>query len=78
MEVLKGSHDGNKSLGRERNFIQGKINQIRDDVNIWENNIGFLADTKQASLFKSEFEKKIVKAKKELEVLEEKLRFLNQ
>ncbi len=77
MEVLKGSPEGNKSLGRERSFIQGKINQIRDDVNVWENNIGFLADTKKASLFKDEFEKKIEKAKKEIEVLETKLKFLN-
>ncbi len=77
MEVLKGSRDGNKSLGRERNFIQGKITQLRDDINVWENNIGFLADSKKASLFKDEFEKKIQKARKELEVLEAKLKFLN-
>lgn len=78
MEVLKGSPEGNKSLGRERNFIQNKINKLRDDINVWENNIGFLADTKKASLFKDEFEKKIEKAKKELEVLEAKLKFLNK
>lgn len=77
MEVLKGSRDGNKSLGRERGFIQGKITQLRDDINVWENNIGFLADSKKASLFKDEFEKKIAKARKELEVLQEKLKFLN-
>ena len=77
MEVLKGSRDGNKSLGRERNFIQGKITQLRDDINVWENNIGFLADSKKASLFKDEFEKKIQKARKELEVLEAKLKFLS-
>jgi len=76
MEVLKGSPEGNKSLSRERIFIQGKITKLRDDINIWENNIGFLADTKKASLFKNEFEKKIVKAKNELEVLESKLKFL--
>lgn len=78
MEVLKGSPEGNKSLGRERNFIMGKITSLRDDINVWENNIGFLADTKKASLFKDEFEKKIEKAKKELEVLESKLKFLGQ
>lgn len=77
MEVLKGSPEGNKSLGRERNFIMGKISSLRDDINIWENNIGFLADTKKASLFKDEFEKKIAKAKNELEMLESKLKFLN-
>ncbi|MCF8367002.1 MAG: DUF349 domain-containing protein [Bacteroidales bacterium] len=78
MEVLKGSPEGNKSLGRERNFILGKITTLRDDINIWENNIGFLADTKKASLFKDEFEKKIEKAKNELEMLETKLKFLSQ
>ncbi len=77
MEVLKGSSDGNRTLSRERSFIQNKISKLSDDINVWENNIGFLADTKKASLFKNEFEKKITKAKDELKVLESKLKFLD-
>jgi hypothetical protein len=66
-----------KSLSRERSFIQNKINQLRDDINVWENNIGFLANSKNANVFKSEFEKKINAAKEELKTLEAKLKLIN-
>jgi hypothetical protein len=77
IEVVKESPEGMKSLSRERSFIQNKINQLRDDINVWENNIGFLANSKNANVFKSEFEKKINAAKEELKTLEAKLKLIN-
>ncbi|NCA84107.1 MAG: DUF349 domain-containing protein [Clostridia bacterium] len=77
MESVKEAPDAQRTLSRERIFIQGKINTLRDDIHVWENNIGFLADSKKANLFKDEFEKKINKAKEELQVLESKLKLLN-
>lgn len=76
LDVLKNTPDGNRQLQREQTFIQNKIAKLREDIMLWENNIGFLADTKNASIFKSEFEKKIEKAKSELGVLETKLKIL--
>lgn len=75
---VKGTSDGNRQMQREQNFIQNKITQLREDIMLWENNIGFLADTKNANIFKIEFEKKIEKAKNELSVLETKLKFLSK
>jgi len=49
-----------------------------DDVNLWENNLGFFAKSKQADLLKSEFEKKISKAKKEIEMLDVKIKYLDR
>ena len=77
MEVIKDTPDGDRQLYRERSFIQNKISKLREDIMLWENNIGFLADSKKASLLKSEFEKKIEKAKSEVNVLETKLKILN-
>ncbi|MFP4469120.1 MAG: DUF349 domain-containing protein [Bacteroidales bacterium] len=77
MEVIKGASDGDRQLYRERSFIQNKINKLREDIMLWENNIGFLAHSKKANLLKVEFEKKIEKAKSEVSVLETKLKILN-
>ncbi|MDD4176577.1 MAG: DUF349 domain-containing protein [Bacteroidales bacterium] len=78
MESVKEAPDAQRTFSRERSFIQGKISSLRDDINVWENNIGFLADTKKANLFKDEFEKKINNAKEELQVLESKLKLINE
>lgn len=78
MDVMKHTADGGRQLQREQNFIQNKIAELREDIMLWDNNIGFLADTKNANLFKIEFEKKIEKAKNELSVLESKLKILSK
>ena len=76
-EVIKDSPDAQRQLYRERTFIQNKISKLQEDILLWENNLGFLADSKKASLLKAEFEKKIEKAKKDVDVLKAKLKFLN-
>jgi len=43
---------------------------------LWENNIGFFANSKQADIMKAEYEKKINHAKTDLKVLESKLKIL--
>ncbi|MCK4360957.1 MAG: hypothetical protein KAV70_04370, partial [Bacteroidales bacterium] len=53
-----------------------KISKLREDVNLWENNIGFLTDTINANILKAEFEKKINKAKQNLTNFEAKLKVL--
>lgn len=78
IEVVKDSPEGNKSLSRERSFIQNKINKLRDDINVWENNIGFLANSKNANVFKEQFEKKIDAAKQEVKTLEAKIKLINE
>jgi hypothetical protein len=63
-------------MSREREILTGKISQMKEDINLWENNIGFLANSKNANILKDEFEKKINKAKSEVKVLEAKLKML--
>ena len=76
VESLKQDPQARRLMGRERDFLIGKIAKLRDDINLWENNIGFLANSKNAAILKEEFEKKINRAKSELKVMEAKLKIL--
>lgn len=68
--------NSSESLKRERRTIQNKIQQLNDDLHLWENNIGFFTSSKNADLLKAQFEKKIIAAKEEIQQLEEKLKLL--
>ncbi len=76
-ENLKDTRESRNMLYRERNFLVNKINKIKDDIILWENNMGFFAQSKNADLLKEEFEKKIKKAKNEVKILEAKVKVLN-
>jgi hypothetical protein len=53
-----------------------KAQQMRSDIIIWENNVGFLSRSKNADILRQEFETKIQKAKEELALVEAKLKML--
>ncbi len=76
VESLKNDPQAKRLISREREGLVGKINQMKEDINLWENNIGFLANSKNAAILKDEFEKKINKTKSEVKVLEAKLKML--
>ncbi|MDP4266014.1 MAG: DUF349 domain-containing protein [Bacteroidota bacterium] len=77
-ENIKNAPNANKVIGNERNFIQNKINSLKSDIQLWENNIGFFAHSAKADELKKDFELKIKQAKEELLKLEDKLKFLSQ
>ncbi|MCO5261438.1 MAG: DUF349 domain-containing protein [Lentimicrobium sp.] len=76
--MAKDAPDAGRVISKERNFVQGKIQQLQEDIKLWENNIGFFANSKTANLLKQEFEKKIEKAREELQMLETKLKMLRE
>lgn len=78
LESIKDSPDGNRMIYRERNSLQLKISKMQEDIMVWENNIGFLAESKNANILKVEFQKKIDQAKQELALMEAKLRYLKE
>jgi len=78
MDTLKNDPQARRIIFKERETLSGKVSKLREDINLWENNIGFLAKSKNAQILKEEFEKKINKAKSELKVLEAKLKILKQ
>ena len=76
--LAKDAPDAGRVISKERSFVQGKIQQLQEDIKLWENNIGFFANSKTANLLKQEFEKKIEKAREELQMLETKLKMLRE
>ncbi len=78
VENMKESGDANRALYRERMQLSNKVTKLNDDINLWENNIGFLAESKNANLLKHEFEKKIQRAKQDVALLNAKLNYLNE
>lgn len=78
MESMKNDPQSKRIIIREKENLAAKINKLREDINLWENNIGFLANSKNANILKAEFEKKIEYAKNELRVMEAKFKILRQ
>ena len=78
IEMLKAAPDSDRRLSQELFSVENKIKKIREDVALWENNIGFFSDSKQSELLKKEFQLKIDKAKKEIAALKAKQKMLRE
>ncbi len=70
--------DAKKFVNNEKAELLEKIEKLRSDLNLWENNLGFLASSKQADLLKQEFEKKMQGARQQIALMQAKLRILNE
>jgi hypothetical protein len=70
--------DAKKFVNNERQELTERIEKLRNDLALWENNLGFLASSKQADLLKQEFEKKMQGARQQIALLQAKLRILNE
>jgi len=72
------SRDDSYLVKKEITKLNNRVGSLENDIHVWENNIGFLSGSKNADAFKEDFEKRIQKARKELDVLKEELKFLKQ
>lgn len=61
----------------ERDKLVAKIKQLETDVNTWENNIGFITQSKKSEGLIHELNAKIEKTKQRLALLQEKLKALD-
>lgn len=75
---LKEIDGGDRQLRKERGILVKKINKLKEDVQLWENNTGFLANTKNADILKQEFQKKIDNTRKEIALLEAQIKILDK
>ncbi len=78
LQQLMESPNAESRLIKERNYLSGKIRHLKEEISVWENNIGFFADSKQTNKLKQDFEKKINKAKRELEILTAKVKAIDE
>lgn len=73
-DSFQRNNSDSKGGDPERRSLLNRISELKNDVQIWENNIGFFAKSKTADKLKSEFESKISQAKKEIDLLMGKLK----
>ena len=78
MEGLKDDPEARDKVRRERNTLQIRVQKLRDEISVLENNIGFFSNSKNSELMKAEYKKKIKKAKDDLKVLEAKLKMTEE
>ncbi|MGM0567187.1 MAG: DUF349 domain-containing protein [Bacteroidota bacterium] len=78
LENIKEDPNANQKISKERSFLMNKISKMEEDLQLWENNVGFLSDSKKSNQLRDEFEKKIEKHKREISVLRTKLRYLEK
>ena len=78
LEVFKKSPEGEHRLLHERSVLSAKLKKLKEDISLWENNIGFFSSSKQASALVSDFEKKIELAKKDYNLLKEKIKLIDR
>jgi len=70
--------DAKRMVNSEKQELLDRVEKLRADLKLWENNIGFLASSRQADLLKEEFEKKMQGARQQIALLESKLRILSE
>lgn len=78
IDTLLNDPNATKILDKERRFLTNKMTQLKDEINLLENNLGFFARSKNAELLREEFSKKIEAAKKEVEEIEYKIRVMDK
>lgn len=65
-------------LSIERDKFFNKMKQLENDITLWENNIGFFANSKNAESLIADVNNKIESAKKRIEELKAKIRILDE
>ena len=78
VENILNNPNADKILDKERRFLTNKLQQLKEDIALWENNLGFFSNSKNADLLKAEFAKKIEMAKAEVKELEFKVKIMVQ
>jgi uncharacterized protein (UPF0305 family) len=78
MEGWKDDPNAGERVRKESSKLQIRIQKLREEISVLENNIGFFSNSKNSELMRAEYEKKINKAKEDLKVLEEKLKIAEE
>ena len=78
MDGWKDDPSAGDRVRKEGSKLQMRIQKLRDEIAVLENNIGFFSNSKNSELMRAEYEKKISQAKEDLKVLEEKLKITEE
>jgi len=75
--ILNSPRSENK-IRFERDKMVNKLQQLKNDIGVWENNIGFFKETESAEDTISEFNEKIEDARNRISLLENKIRTIDE
>ena len=78
VESIQQKPRSDVKLRFEREKLMNKLQQLKSDIGVWENNIGFFASTKKADSMISDFEEKIKNAQEKIKLLEDKISFIDK
>lgn len=78
MDSLRANPNADKMIDRERRDMQQQIQTLKQEVQQYENNLGFFARSKGADEMKKEIESKINGAKRKIEDYQRKIKLLNE
>ena len=76
INAMKGKPDAGRRLEKKEFSIRRKVGSLENDIALWNNNLGFFANSKNADAVKKEFDDKISKATEELNKLKAQLRMI--
>ncbi len=77
IDNILNNPNAEKMIDKEKNFLKNKLAQLKEDIVLWENNLGFFSNSKNAEIITAEFRKKIEAAKDEIKDLEYKIKMMN-
>jgi len=77
IEGMANAPRADMKMNFERDKLVNKLQQLRNDMSVWENNIGFFKQSDSSEDTIHGFQEKIDEAHKRIEVLEKKIRILD-
>ncbi|MFC2111833.1 DUF349 domain-containing protein [Bacteroidota bacterium] len=75
---IKQKPRADDKMGQERDRYLNRLQQLKSDIVLWENNIGFFAKSKNAESMIKEVQSKIDKARETILLLEEKITMIDE
>ncbi len=78
LQELAGSPKATVKLQKDREKFISRIKQLENDITIWENNIGFFSNSKNAESLIRDVTVKIENAKASIRLLKEKLKLIDE
>ena len=77
IDALGSAPKANIKLMKDREKFINRIKQLESDITVWENNIGFFTQSKNAESLIKDITTKIENAKASIKLLKEKIRLID-
>lgn len=76
LSSLKKGPNSDRRLNKKESDLRRKVQELEDNISLWNNNLAFFANSKAADKLRAEFDEKIAKAEDDLVQLKKQLRMV--